>query len=54
MKLIITASGILRCYARDTAGKGNVFREIEHKTGLSKEEVQEKKRDLDKLKEGEV
>ena len=52
VKLELTPSGILRCYVRDTAGKSTVFKEIEHKTGLSKDEVQAKKRDLDKLKEG--
>ncbi|OGR74252.1 MAG: hypothetical protein A2089_03690 [Elusimicrobia bacterium GWD2_63_28] len=50
VKLEITTSGILRCYARDTAGTGTVFKEIAHKTGLSDAEVQAKKKDLDSLR----
>lgn len=50
VKLEITPSGILRCYACDTAGSDSVSKEIEHKTGMSEKEVQAKKKELDALR----
>lgn len=53
VKLEITDSGILKCWARDLLSNNSQFKEVKHSTGLSDDEVQRKKDELSKLQKGE-
>lgn len=50
VRLEITDSGILRCWARDLVGGKDEFHEIKHSTGLTEDEVKQKREELKKLK----